>query len=249
MKLLEQIHRGKKPAPRRVMLYGIQGIGKSTFGARSPDAIFIQTEDGLGQIDCAKFPLAESFDSVMAAVSELYREEHSFQTVVVDSLDWLEKLIHQEVCEKRGVKNIEDIGYGKGYVFALDYWKQFLDGLSALRNERGMTVILVAHAKIEKFENPSTDSYDRYVPQLHKHASALVQEWCDEVLFATYKVFTKLVDEGFNRKKAKGIGAGERILYTTERPSHVAKSRLNLPDEMPLDWEVYEKFFNNVNGG
>jgi len=244
MTLLEQIQSGKQSAPRRLMGYGIQGVGKSTFGASAPNPIFIQTEDGLGEIDCSRFPLAESFSQVVAAISELYTESHSYQTLVIDSLDWLERLIWDEVCRKRKVDNIEDIGYAKGYVFALDYWKQILEGMSALRSHKNMTIVLIAHAKIERFENPETDTYDRYVPRLHRLASAMIQEWCDEVFFATYKVYTKKSDEGFNRTRTHGIGTGERIIRTTERPAHVAKNRLNLPDELPLDWESYSKYFS-----
>lgn len=243
MSLLQQVQSGRRPAPRRVMLYGTQGIGKSTFGAAAPRPIFIQTEDGLGEIDCDRFPLARSFDEAMQALSELYTAEHPYRTVVVDSLDWLERLVHAEVCRKRGVETVEDIGYGKGYTFALAPWREFLTGLDALRETRGITVVLLAHARIERFENPETETYDRYVPRLNKHASALVQEWCDEVLFATYRVHTKVSDEGFGRKKAKGIGTGERILRTVERPAHVAKNRLNLPDELPLDWNEYAIHF------
>jgi hypothetical protein len=241
MKLIGQIQSGKRPAPRRVMLYGTHGVGKSTFGAMSDKPIFIQTEDGLGEIDCDRFPLAETFDQAIAALSELYSEKHAYRTVVLDTLDGLERLIWSDVCKKRGVESIEDIPYAKGYVLALTQWREFLQGLNALRNERGMMVILLAHAKIEKFENPETETYDRYVPRLHKLASAVVQEWCDEVLFATYKVFTKKLDEGFSQTRTQGIGTGERIIRTTERPAHVAKNRLNLPDELPLDWNVYAK--------
>ena len=226
------------------MLYGTHGIGKSTFGSMAPKPIFIQTEDGLGEIDCDRFQLAESFDQVIAVLSELYSEKHAYRTVVVDSLDWLERLIWAEVCRKQSVESIEDIGYAKGYIFALTQWRHVLDGLTALRNDRGMTVLLIAHARIERFENPETESYDRYVPRLHKHASAVLQEWCDEVLFATYQVHTKVTDEGFGRKKAKGKGTGERIIHTTERPAYVAKNRLNLPDELPLDWNAYAQYLN-----
>jgi hypothetical protein len=102
-----------------------------------------------------------------------------------------------------------------------------------------MTVVLIAHAKIEKFENPETVPYDRYSPRLHKLASALVQEWADEVLFATYKVHTIKVDEGFNKAKHNGVSTGERIIRTVERPAHVAKNRLGLPEEIPLDYRVF----------
>ena len=114
-------------------------------------------------------------------------DEHDYQTVVIDTLDWLERLIWAKVCEDRGVKSIEDIGYQKGYVFALDFWRQIVDRLDRLRNDRSMCVVLLAHCKIEKFEDPESPAYDRYSPRLHKHANALITEWVDAVLFATRK--------------------------------------------------------------
>lgn len=245
MKLLEQVTSGRTPAPRRVMVYGTQGIGKSTFAACAPKPIFIQTEDGLGEIECDKFPVTTTFDQAMGALSELYTEPHPYQTVVVDSLDWLERLIWAEVCRKHNVESIENIGYAKGYTFALTQWREFLEGLSALRNDKGMGVVLIAHARIERFDNPETEAYDRYVPRLHKLAAAVIQEWCDEVLFATYRVYTKQSDEGFNRKRTQGLGSGERIIRTQERPAHMAKNRLNLPEELPLEWTAYAHYLTN----
>jgi len=247
MTLIQQIQSGRDPKPRRVMLYGVHGIGKSTFGAMAERPIFIQTEDGLANIECDRFPLATRLDHVLAALSELYTGEHDYRTVVIDSLDWLERLIETEVCEKEGVPNIEKIGYAKGYKFMLDPWREVLAGLDALRNDRGMAVVLIAHAKIEKFANPETEPYDRYSPRLHKLASALIQEWCDEVLFATYKVHTRKIDEAFNKAKHQGISTGERIIRTTERPAHVAKNRLGLPDEFPLDHRIYAAFVRGEN--
>lgn len=240
--LMKQIQRGRVQLPRRVMLYGVHGIGKSTFGAMAERPVFIQTEDGLANIECDRFPLATRFGYVLSALSELYTGEHDYGTVVIDSLDWLERLIETEICEKEDVPNIEKIGYAKGYKYMLDPWRDVLAGLDALRNDRGMTVVLIAHAKIEKFDNPETDPYDRYSPRLHKLASALIQEWCDEVLFATYKVHTRKIDEAFNKAKHQGIGTGERIIRTTERPAHVAKNRLGLPEEFPLDYRLYAAF-------
>lgn len=239
MNLMNHIERGRAARPRRIMVYGTHGIGKSTFGAMAERPVFIQTEDGLADIESERFPLATDFKQVIDALGSLYSEEHDYQTVVIDSLDWLERLIHAKTCRDRGVKSIEDIGYGKGHIFALDAWREVLAGLDALRSERGMQVILIAHAAVEKFSNPETEAYDRYAPRLNKHASALVQEWCDEVLFASYRVLTKTTDEGFNRKRVQGIGSGERVLKTTERPAHVAKNRLGLPDELPLDFHAF----------
>jgi hypothetical protein len=245
--LLKQVRRGRQSAPRRVLLYGTHGIGKSTFGSMAPSPIFIQTEDGLGGIDCERFPLARSYSDVIVSLSALFSEEHQYATVVIDSLDWLERLIWAQVCRDRGVESIEDVGYAKGYTFALTQWREILAGLDAVRNERGMTVILIAHAKIERFENPETEPYDRYSPRLHKSASAIIQEWCDEVLFATYRVHTRKVNEQFGRAQHRGIGTGERIIRTTERPAHVAKNRLNLPDEIPLDYRVYAAYVRGEN--
>ena len=246
--LLKQVQSGKTTEPRRVMLYGTHGVGKSTWGAQAPKPIFVQTEDGLGQVDCDRFPKAGAYGDVIATLSELWAEKHPYQTVVLDTLDWLEQLIWAEVCKRKGVENIEDIGYAKGYTFALTHWREVLDGLDALRNDRGMTVVLIAHSKIDRFENPETETYDRYTPRLHKHACAMVCEWSDEVLFATYRVHTKQTDEGFGRKKARGVGTGERIVRTTERPAHVAKNRLDLPDELPLDWNAYAQYLPGQPG-
>lgn len=243
MSLMSSITRGKQPKPRRLMLYGTHGIGKSSFAACAPNPIFIQTEDGLGDIDCAKFPLATIYDNVRVSLSVLNSEKHDFKTVVIDSLDWLERLIWDYVCTDKGVKNIEEIGYAKGYTFALSHWKDILHELNMLR-DKGLSVILLAHSKIEPFQNPETETYDRYSPALHKKSSALVQEWCDEVLFTSSKVFTKTTDEGFDKKRSQGLGTGERIIRTQDRPAHVAKNRLNMKEEIPLLWAEYANYFN-----
>ncbi|HYD02460.1 MAG TPA: ATP-binding protein [Phycisphaerales bacterium] len=240
--LMQQITRGRRVQPRRIMLYGTHGIGKSTFGAMAERPVFVPTEDGLADIDCESFPLSRSLGDVMAALESLYTGDHPYRTVVIDSLDWLERLIWAAVCADKGVESIEDIGYAKGYTYAIDKWRMVLGALDALRSDRGTTVVLIAHSKIDKFENPETVPYDRYSPRLHKLASALVQEWADEVLFATYKVHTVKVAEGFNQAKHNGVGTGERVIRTVERPAHVAKNRLNLPDELPLDYRVYAAF-------
>ena len=241
MDLLETIESGVMPKPPRTLLYGTAGIGKSTFAAGAPTPIFIQTEDGLAGIDCHKFPLVKSYEQFKQCLVSLFNGQHTFQTLVIDSLDWLERLIWSQVCKDHNVANIEDIGYGKGYHFALTLWREMLDGLQALRDEKGMEIILIAHAKIEKFNDPENDPYDRYTPRLHRLASNMVQEWCDNVFFASYRVHTKTSDEGFNKKRAQGIGTGERILRTTERPSHIAKNRLQLPDELALSYPAFSQ--------
>jgi len=244
MALIEKIHRGARAAPPRILIYATEGLGKSTTGAQSPKPVFIQTEDGLDQIDCDSFPRAASYGDVVAALSALYAESHDYETVVIDTLDWLERLIWDEVCREYGVKSIEKVdgGYAKGYTHALTQWREILNGLDALRNERGMAVILLAHAKVEKFEDPESVAYDRYSPRLHKHAAALITEWCDAVLFATRKFRTQTEDAGFNKKRsiavALGAEGGERVLRTVGGPSCIAKNRFGLPTELPLAWSA-----------
>lgn len=235
MSLLSQIHVGKRPSPRRCMVYGVQGVGKSTFGAMSDRPVFIQTEDGLGEVNCAKFPLARSFGDVMAALGELRTGEHNFGTIVIDSLDWLERLIWAEVCAAENVSNIEKIGFQKGYTYAVNYWRQLLDALDGLRSARAMSVILIAHSKVEKFQTPEDAAFDRFSPRLHKLASAVVLEWCDEVFFVAYSNAT-------DPKRVKTGAAPDRIMRTSEGPTHVAKNRLAMPPELPLEWAAYDYF-------
>jgi len=215
----------------------------STLASRAPKPIFVQTEDGLGEIDCHKFPLARSLDDVIAALTELHDESHDYQTVVIDSLDWLERRIWDVLCKHYGVASIEKVdgGYGKGYVHAMTHWRQVVDRLALLRSQRNMMVVLVAHAKVERFEDPEEAAYDRYSPRLNKHAAALIAEWCDGVLFATRKIVTRTETGAFNRTRTKaapvGKDGGERILRCIGGPSCIAKNRYGLPSELPLDWD------------
>ena len=229
---------GGKQAPR-IIVYGVHGIGKSTFASQAAAPVFIQTEDGLAGIDTSAFPLAKTFDDVMEALRSLYAEDHKFKTVIIDSLDWLERLVWQHTAKAHAKENIEDFGYGKGYMMALDYWRQVFDGLNALRDAKGMTVVCLAHSEIKRFDAPDSEPYDRYQPKLHKAASAVVQEWADIVAFTNYKVMTKETDTGFGAKRTRAVGNGERLLYLHERPSHLAKTRYVLPESMPLDWPTF----------
>ena len=251
MGLLTTIHKGRQEAAPRILLYGCEGVGKSTLGSQAPSAIFIPTEDGLGQIDCHSFPLAKSFEDVISALGAIYSEQHDYQTVVLDSLDWLERLVWDAVCRDYGAKSIEKVdgGYGKGYVHGLSYWRKFLDCLNSLHKDRGMIVLLLAHAKVERFEDPESSTYDRYSPRLHKHASALLTEWVDIVTFATRKFRVEREDAGFNRERGiahpVGKDGGERVLRTVGGPSCVAKNRYSLPAELPLLWDA---LFNAILG-
>lgn len=251
MNLLAKVERGRTARPPRILLYGVEGIGKSTFGSQAPKSIFIQTEDGLDEINCDKFPLAKSYDDVALALGELRAEKHDYETVVIDSLDWLERMIWDKVCQDTGAKNIEkaDGGYARGYMHALTYWREIVDQLNQLRSGHGMVVLLIAHAKVEKFEDPESSPYDRYSPRLHKHAGALIGEWVDAVLFATRRMRTQSEDAGFGRKRtiahAVGKDGGERILRCVGGPSCIAKNRYGINDDLPLSWQAFIAALSN----
>jgi len=225
------------------MTYGVAGIGKTTFAAGAPKPIFIDLEGGLDGIDAHAFPLAKTFADVRRQLWSLFTDEHDYETVIIDSIDWMEKLIWQQAvvdAKSEKIKTVEDFGYGKGYIIALEYWQQIIDLLNQLRSEHGMTVILIAHAEVKRFDSPESEPYERYQPRLHKTASARMQEWCDVVLFANYKTFTTRSDVGFNKMVTRAIGSGERVLYTCEKPSHLAKNRFSLPPELPMSWEAFQ---------
>lgn len=226
----------KTHKPPRIVIYGPEGLGKTTFASKADSPVFIQTEDGLGKIDAAAFPLAKSYDQVMGYIGELASEKHEFKTCAIDSVDWLEPLIWQQVAKENNKKSIEDIGYGKGYMMALDLWREYISALNYLRDERGMTIIQIAHAQIKRFENPETESYDRYEIKLHKGASGLLLEHSDIVLFVNHYVGITKEKKGFEKDgRKRAVGGEERILYTQERPSAVAKNRFGLPTEIPFD--------------
>ena len=238
MSLISSITKGREAQPPRIMIYGSEGVGKSTFAALAPNPVFVQTEDGLSEIDCSKFPLAKSFDDVVLQLQAVRDEQHDYGTVVIDSLDWLERLVWDRVCADYGVKSIEkaDGGYGKGYVHALTYWRQIVSLLNDIRARKGMAVILIAHAAVERFEDPEHAAYDRYTPRLHKKACSLVCEWVDAVLFASRRM---RVDSTTGKAAPVGADGGERILRTNGSPACIAKNRFGLPTELPLSWSAF----------
>ena len=221
--ILSSITRGRTLDAPRIILYGMEGIGKSTFAANFPAPIFIQTEDGLGMIDCSKFPLAKSFDEVFKILVALETEPNEFKTIVIDSLDWLERLIWDKVAQDSKVNNIEQIGFGKGYTMALTFWRIVLDHLESL-HKQGKIILLLAHAVAEDYSDPEVNSLKRFTPRLHKTARPLLAEYVDVILLAT---------RAFGA--AKGDQNNPRIVRTEASPYQVAKSRFSIPAELPLD--------------
>jgi len=234
---LAAIQKKSKAKPSIVIIYGPSGLGKTTLAVGSKDPIVIQTEEGLGILtknrDIPHFPLAKDYDTFYGYLKSLVDEkELPYSSLILDSLDWLEPLIHQKTCETHKQPSIESFGYGRGYSESLKYWREVLDLLNRLRNEKSMRIVLIAHNQIKAFHDPSTEAYDRHELKMHKAASALVLEASDMCLFLNYKKGTVKV-QGNKGLTNKTVQSG-RILVTTESPAAVAKNRYGLPEEIPV---------------
>lgn len=219
--------------PPRILCYAPPGLGKTTLAAEFPNAVFIQIEDGTpGDLHIATFGLLTNFNQVMESIAALYSEESAVKTLVIDSLDKLEPLIWHQVCSENNWKNIEDPGYGKGYVMVDSKWQSLIDGLRALRRDRGMNIVLLAHADITTFNSPTSASYSRYDVRLHKRALGIVQDEVDAIFLINQDATIKTEELGFNKERAHAEGGGTRWIYTEGRPAFVAKNRYGMPERI-----------------
>jgi hypothetical protein len=236
---LKSISKTRRVRSPKIVIVGQGKIGKTTFAAMAPNAIGILTEDGADAVDANAFPLATSLAEVYTAIDTLINQDHEFQTLFIDSLDWLEPLVQDHVCKANNWKNIEQPGFGKGYIAAAEEWRNLLSGLEVLRSSKGMGIILIAHDKIKRVEDPLTEGYDSHVLKLHDRAAGLVQEWADVVGYAGYRIFTSKTDAGFGNKETKATTTGERILHVEPHPAHCGGNRFGLTN-MPLDWAAFQ---------
>ena len=231
----------------RVVLYGEAGVGKTSFASQAPSPYFIGAEDGSSNLNVNRFA-PTCWGDILGVLDELATREHPFQTVVLDSANWAQKFCYEHICKANNVESIEGIGYGKGYVLALVEFEKLLGKLDAL-NLRGINIIIIAHEQITRFDDPAGESYSVYSLATDKKITPLLVQWPDAVLFANYDKTVKSVGQGLNsRKVAKSYG--ERIMFTENRASHLAKNRFSLPERMPLNWgalvQGVEAYFQNV---
>jgi hypothetical protein len=235
---LEGIKQGVKLSPVKVNIYGPNGIGKSTWASQADNPIFICTEDGVRYIDVDHFELSPTYQDVLDKITMLGKEDHSYKTIVIDSTDFLESLIHEAVCEEKQVPGIEALGYGKGYTESEEKMRRLLRLLDRLQQVKKMNIILVSHAAIRTFADPEREPYDRWELITHKKISNLIRNWVDFNFFANHEISTTSAGKGFN-EKARAVSYGKRALFTQFSAAFDAKSRVALPNKLPLEWDAF----------
>lgn len=227
------ITRGKISTAQKIVIYGPEGIGKSTFAAQFPDPVYIDTEGSTKHMDVARLPKPSSWAMLLEEVKQIRDCPEACRTLVIDTADWAEQLCISHVCSKAKKDGIEDFGYGKGYIYVAEEFGRLLNLLEEIV-DRGVHIVITAHAKMRKFEQPDEmGAYDRWEMKLSKNVAPLVKEWADMVLFANYKTFAVATDDSGKKFKAQG---GTRVMYTSHHPCWDAKNRHGLKEELPFSF-------------
>lgn len=230
-----EILSGKQNKPLKAVIYGPEGIGKTTFAANFPAPLFIDTEGSTTFLDVRRFKKPASWAELIAQAKHVRNTPGLCGTLVIDTADWAEQLCSNSICASKMLTSVEDFGYGKGYVYLAEEFGKLLNLLEEVVGS-GAHVVLTAHAMMRKFEQPDElGAYDRWELKLQKKTAAMVKEWSDLLLFANYKTMSVAVDKAGTRHKAQG---GKRVMYTTHHPCWDAKNRQGLPEEMPLDFRA-----------
>lgn len=244
MKHLDNLISGKEMKAPKVLIYGPPGVGKSTFASTCKDPLFLDFENRLNHLDVTKTEMITKFEVLEEIMPELRTEfkddkDREFQTLIIDTVDRMIDVIHEYICKTTGAKHIDDarvkeLEFGKGRVWTREIVKGLLTQLTELNEKKNVTVVLVGHSTIERYENPMTESYDRYALALNSKTAAYFYNWADIIGFMDMKMFTKEEDAGFSKKKTKAVGTSKRVMRLEPRPYYHAKNSYNLP----AVWEV-----------
>ena len=240
-----QITSGVLSTPLKVVIYGPEGIGKSSFAAQAPGPLFIDTEGSTSRMNVRRLPAPTSFTMIQEEIRYVISNPTVCQTLVLDTADWAERLCRDGVCSKNNKSGLEDFGYGKGYTYVYEDFGRMLNLLDQVI-DRGINVIVTAHAAMRKFEQPDeSGAYDRWELKLinaQKCSIAnMLKEWADMVLFANYETY---VIKGKNEMEKNKVTGGKRVMHTTHHPCWDAKNRFGLPEKLPFDFSHIVHCFN-----
>jgi AAA domain len=234
MKFLEKASKGVLMRPQVMVIYGPNGCGKTTLASEFENPVIVDLENGSGflskvsRIEAKDIP---DYAALKAVITEILTEAHDFKTLVIDSLESLEALLSTYICKKEAVTSIEAIPYGKGYIYMREEIEALMRLLQSVRDKRQMNIVLVGHAAVKVFNDPSKNvSFDRYQLRLNEKCAAVVKDLADSIYFVTYRFDTRQ-DKG--DKKAKAFGTSERVIFTEWQPAYDAKSRYPVPFEVP----------------
>jgi hypothetical protein len=233
------IIKGKQQRAQRVVIYGVESVGKSTFAAQFPRPLFLDIEGGTAHLDVDRVAI-DSWKQLGECIAEVVKTD--YRTVVIDSADWAERLAVEDLLATNKKQSVEDFGFGKGWIMTAEKVSRFLGALDRLI-DAGKNVVVIAHSKVQRVEPPDIlAAYDRYELKLSKQSSPLVKEWADELWFFRFKTKAVTNDGG----KAKGIGGKERVIFTTHSAAYDAKTRSGLPDEIPMEWDAVAHLFQPI---
>lgn len=249
---LAKVQKGRLRLPLRYVLYGPEGVGKTTLAASAPDPILLDIEDGSSRVDVSRYSFRDgttghvpgSFADVLSALDDLTFADHPFKTLAIDSIDRLESLLWRHIMERdssisarnpKGVtyESIEDYGYGKGFLLAVDEWRALCGRLDRLRATRQMSIVLVGHAQIRLFKNPEGEDFDRWQLRINDKAGGFLKEWADVTGFACFEEDAAKTP-GAKSQRPKGFSTGRRLLKLSRTAAVDAKSRIDLPDEVEI---------------
>lgn len=232
------ITKGRQDKALKIVLYGVESVGKTSFAANAPDAIVLDVESGSSNLDVDRIEDIKTYDDLMEALRYLYKEGEAYKTIVIDSVEAVEKLCYDKVTKDAEVDSIEKVGggYGKGYTAASEQFFNILHGLDALW-KAGRNIIAIGHAEIKTYINPEGNDYDRFKLRLDKRNEPTIKEWSEANLFMNFETIVRKADDSFNKSKGKGADFGKRFIYTTRTAAYDAKNRYNLPDKISIPKE------------
>ena len=229
---------GKIKRAQKVVLYGSEGIGKSTFAARFPNPLFIDTEGGTSHMDVRRIEKPQTWNELIAVLNEVAITKNLCESLVIDTADWAEQLAISHICTKYKKTGLEEFGYGKGYTYLAEEFMSFFAVLDKIIAS-GVNVVVTAHAKMRKFEQPDEmGAYDRWEMKLSKQVAPLFKEWCDMLLFLNYQTFVVA-----SENKSAKVQGGKRVIYSSHHPCWDAKNRHGLPDVMDLEYSNIAHIF------